>query len=213
MKTKACAAAVAGLFLAGCEPAPPTPEEVEAAAQSVARVQLSQDEQELKENLARLQAADPRVKDLYYGVDEAGNRVVHVVREGDPQATPGQEVSASSYVWPLLGGMVLGGLVSQMVSRGGPTGYASYTPPYRTTSYISREDERKDRNRAVSGYSGQTVFRSRAAVREAAARGVPPSAMSRGAGASKPMTSVPSRSSGVFKSGSSSRSGAYGRGG
>lgn len=103
----------------------------------------AQDQTELKESLAQLQATDPTVKDMYYGVGENGERVVHVVRE--EQNSEGVS-SVSSSVWPLLGGMAVGALVANMVSSGGVSKFASSNPPYRANSYFSRDDERGSRN-------------------------------------------------------------------
>ena len=98
---------------------------------------------ELKESLAQLQATDPTVKDMYYGAGDNGERVVHVVRE--EQNSEGVS-SVTSSVWPLLGGMAVGALVANMVSSGGVSKFASTNPPYRANSYFSRDDERGNRN-------------------------------------------------------------------
>lgn len=103
----------------------------------------AQDQTELKESLAQLQATDPTVKDMYYGAGENGERVVHVVRE--EQNSEGAS-SVTSSVWPLLGGMAVGALVANMVSSGGVSKFASTNPPYRANSYFSRDDERSNRN-------------------------------------------------------------------
>ncbi|TWH63915.1 hypothetical protein LX59_02979 [Azomonas agilis] len=117
-----------------------------SATSAETRAQLSAESTELKAELARLQAADPSVKDVYYGVDEAGNRVLHVVRD------QGNEQSQSS-IWPLVAGMAAGALIGHMISAGGVNNYARQNPPLRTNSYYSREDERRQRNMATSSYN------------------------------------------------------------
>jgi len=109
----------------------------------------SADEQaQLRQELARLQAADPSVKDVYYGVGEDGERVLNVVRE---QTNSDGSTSISSTVWPLLGGLAAGALITKMIGSGGVSNFASHTPPARTQSGYSRD---YDRNRNWSNNNG-----------------------------------------------------------
>lgn len=165
-------------------PAPPPVPQVAPPVES--RAQLSAESTELKAELARLQAADPSVKDLYYGVDEAGNRVLHVVRE-TPNAT------AESSIWPLVGGMAIGALIGSMISSGGVNNYARQHPPTRTSSYYSREDERRQRNSTTARYN-ESLQKRLTPVTAAPVR---------------PAAEISTRSSSVFSGSSSSRSSSY----
>lgn len=106
-------------------------------------------EAELKESLAQLKAADPTVKDMFYGVGENGERVVNIVHE---QVSPEGVSSVTSSVWPLLGGLAVGALVGKMVSSGGVSNFAANHPPYRPTSHFSRDDDRTSRYNGNQGY-------------------------------------------------------------
>jgi hypothetical protein len=153
MKRSILFAAISSALLTGCDNShDPQPPKSSAADFSTELRQTNaevvpgagaQDQTELKESLAQLQATDPTVKDMYYGVGENGERVVNVVRE--EQNSEGAS-SVTSSVWPLLGGMAVGALVANMVSSGGVSKFASTNPPYRANSYFSRDDERGSRN-------------------------------------------------------------------
>jgi hypothetical protein len=119
-------------------------ESVAPPIQSQEVTQLRAENDDLRNELAQLQATDPSVKDMYYGVDENNDRVVHVVRE--------EASGQTSMVWPLLGGMAAGALVTKMISNGGVSNYASHYPPAHYQSYYSREDERAERNRTYENY-------------------------------------------------------------
>lgn len=186
MKKHMIAALAASIALAGCSDER-TPEEL---AQAEARLSIAAEEQELKSALAKLQAADPAVKDVYYGTAEDGSRVLHVVREND------DDDDVSSSVWPLLGGMAAGALIANMVSAGGPNQYAHQHPP-ASSSHYSREDERRRRNVVTSGYAGAILNQQRTRVTS-------PSY--------KPSPQISTRSSGVFNSSSSARAGGYSAG-
>lgn len=157
-------AAISSALLTGCDnPHDPQPPKSTAVDFSTELLQKNaeivpgpgaQDQTELKESLAQLQATDPTVKDMYYGVGENGERVVNVVRE--EQNSEGAS-SITSSVWPLLGGMAVGALVANMVSSGGVSKFASTNPPYRANSYFSRDDERgssKNNYRSSERYRG-----------------------------------------------------------
>lgn len=154
MKRSILFAAISSALLTGCdnsnEPQPPkaaaadfSTELRQTNAEVVPGAGAQDQDVELKESLAELQATDPTVKDMYYGAGENGERVVHVVRE--EQNSEGVS-SVTSSVWPLLGGMAVGALVANMVSSGGVSKFASTNPPYRANSYFSRDDERGNRN-------------------------------------------------------------------
>lgn len=148
------------LLLSACDnsghtpPKPPaeistTMEPVNSAPASQEIAQPQEKNADLREELATLQASDPTVKDIYYGVDEKGERVLNVVRE----ETNGESASSiSSTVWPLLGGMAAGAVIAKMVSSGGVSNYASHYPPARAQSFYSRDDERNYQKQSSNAY-------------------------------------------------------------
>lgn len=211
MKKSLLALAVAGasIFLAGCEPSEPTQEEinsyVDGEAQKQVRAKISAEESELKEALRQMQAVDPTIKDIYYGVDDKGNRVLHVVHENQTAgaAGGGQQAVASSgvsdMVWPLVGGMAAGALAASMINSGSLSNFASHNPPASSRMY-AEEERRRERNVASSGYVGSMMNSARSSVRS-----------SPNFNSSMRSTVIGSRSSGVF-SGSSARAGGYSSG-
>lgn len=75
-------AAIIAMGLMGCDSE--NPEETakdEADIDANTRAAMNKDDAELKEELAKAQAKDPSIKDMYYGVDDDGNKVLHVIRE------------------------------------------------------------------------------------------------------------------------------------
>ncbi|WP_274643968.1 hypothetical protein [Pseudomonas serbica] len=159
MKRSVLFLTTASMLLAACDNSTPPPKPVadisttmeseEPAIQSQEVSQLRAENDDLRNELAKLQAIDPTVKDAYYGVDEKGERVLNVVREETNGASAS---SLSSTVWPLLGGMAAGAVIAKMASSGGVSNYASYNPPARAQSFYSRDDERAERNRAYDSY-------------------------------------------------------------
>ncbi|WP_061289939.1 hypothetical protein [Azotobacter vinelandii] len=186
MKRRIIFLAATAVTLTGCQQEDNPPRQSTASTESAeTRARLSGESTELKAELARLQAADPTVKDIYYGVDEEGNKVLHVVRD------QGNEQSGSS-VWPLVGGMAAGALIGHMISAGGVGNYARHNPPAQVNSFYSREDERRRRNTVTAGYAGY-VGQSQ----KKPSAGSPSSA--------RPTTTLSTRSTGVFSSPSSAR--------
>lgn len=159
------------------------PQVPNSTATADTRAQLSAESTELKAELARLQATDPSVKDVYYGVDEAGNRVLHVVRD------QGNEQSQSS-IWPLVAGMAAGALIGHMISAGGVNNYARQNPPLRTNSYYSREDERRQRNMATSNYNNSVQQNAQRATTP-----VTPAAGAANTPTTRPQTNNPTQAS------------------
>lgn len=184
------------MMLAGCDVE--NPEETakdEADIDANTRAQLNKDDAELKDELAKAQAKDPSIKDMYYGVDDEGNKVVHVVREVKDEKT-GQMQSHDSSM-PMLQGMVLGMLMSNMMNNN----YGNYSRQYGGSgNYSSRmynsSESRSYRNQATSRYSASTR-----------------SVMQRSYVSSRPSSAYSTRSSGAFSSSSSARSGGYSAGG
>lgn len=181
------------LFLTGCNEAAQTftPEQINSAT----RTQLNQDDAELKQALKDAQAKDPTIKDMYYSVNEKGEKELNIIREvKDPKTG---ESMASSAVWPLLGGMAAGMLISNMMQGGAMRG--GYAPSYNYTR--SYADERRRKNAAMSSYSGY--------VRNNTVR----SFNSKSYGSSYKSSSSSTRSAGVFSGSSSARSSGYSAGG
>lgn len=173
------------LFLTGCEQE--NPEETakdEADIDANTRAAMNQDEVELKEELVKAQAKDPSIKDMYYGTDDEGNKVVHVIREVKDPATGQAQAHDSSM--PMMQGMVLGMLMSNMMNGGG--GYSSRMYPM--------SESRNYRNSATSAYSSATR-----------------SSMARSYVSARPSSAYSTRSAGAFSSSSSARSGGYSAGG
>lgn len=188
----ALAVALPAVMLVGCNDETtytPSTAEIDSATRS----QINKDDAELKEALAAAKAKDPSVKDVYYSVNEKGEKELNIVREVKDPVTG--ESKASSDIFPLLGGMAAGMLIGNMMNSGG-----GYRPGYAPSSSYTRsyDDERRRKNAATSAYAGSV--RSSAVSRLSAA---------------KPISSMSSstRSSGAFKSSSSSRSSSYSSGG
>lgn len=165
------------------------------------RQKIAQEDKELKEELTKLQAKDPAVKDMYYNTGENGQKEVVIVREVVDKTTGHSSMVES--VFPMMAGMMLGQMMassmmmnamamSQMGNYGGG-GYSGY----RSRSYPSSE-YRNHRNTARSNYNSS--------VRNTTAKAY---------NSSRPVArpSVGARSSGIFSSGSSARSSGYSAGG
>lgn len=147
------------ILLVGCDDSP-TQEEEENYIQQVALqdlgVQDQADKQDLQKTLEEMHAKDPRVKDVYYGIDEQGNKELHVVRYEDENSS---QVSES--VWP-MNNFLSGYLMAQFFNNnGGYNSYASMHQPARRFNYDDSE-ERNRRNATTSAYYGSLVTRSRA---------------------------------------------------
>jgi len=189
----ALAVLTASMSMSGCDSEDPADTaKDEADIDSQARAKVNKDDEELKQELAKAQAKDPSIKDMYYGVDDQGNKELHVVQE---KVDSNGGSSAMSSVWPLLGGIGAGMLISNMMNSGGMSNYASQHPPRSYNSY-PMSDERRRRNIATSGYVGSTRARTASSYVS-----------------SRPSSAYSTRSSGVFSSSSSARSGGYSAGG
>lgn len=162
MKTKLAIAVAAAVVLMGCDNKP-TEEEIQAylnsEAGNQARQQMAEDEKDLKATLAELQAKDPSVKDVYYGVDENGQKQLHIVRE-EAKSDKG----LSDTVWPLVGGVATGLLLAQLMnSHGGMSNYSNQYPPSRS-SYYNEDERRRARNTSMSSYNAATTNAARSRV-------------------------------------------------
>lgn len=183
----ATALAFSTVFLAGCDiEDPDETAKDEADIDANTRAELNKDETELKDELAKAQAKDPSIKDMYYGTDDDGNKVLHVVREvKDPVTGQVQAQQTSS----MMNGMVLGMLMGHMMSNNFSGGGMS------NRSYPMSES-RNYRNQATSRYSSSTR-----------------STMARSYVSARPSSAYSTRSAGAFSSSSSARSGGYSAGG
>lgn len=184
---------VSATTLTGCEPTedPQATAADEADIDSQTREKINAEEAELKEELRKAQEKDPTIKDLYYSVDDQGNKVLNIVRETKDPATG--ETKAHSDVMPLVTGMALGMLMGNMMASGG-----GYNPGYRpmsSTTY-SPSEARRRKNVATGGYAGY--------VRSSTARSYV---------SSRPTSSYSTRSTGAVSSSSSARAGGYSAGG
>ncbi|AXF53076.1 MAG: integral membrane protein [Caudoviricetes sp.] len=187
--TAATIVGLSALMLTGCESEADKQSNINAATRSA----LNSDDAELKKALADAQAKDPSVKDVYYSVDENGQRQLNIVREvKDPKTG---ESSMMNDMLPLLGGMAAGMLIANAMSAGG--GFNRGYQPSR--SYSSQAEYRRKKNYATSGYAGY--------VRSNTSKGYAknPSAYK--------ATNVAGRHSGAFSSSSSARSSGYSAGG
>lgn len=161
---------------------------LEQIAQQNAKQQQEADELELAGVIAELKKGDPLIKDAYYGYNEKGDRVLHVVRDNpvQPQAPqqqyaqqgangqpviinnqPAQQAASgvSESVWPLLAGAGAGMLLAQAMNSGG--GYNSYQQSHRpySNNYYNDNDYRRERSTTVNNYRTTVVQQTRSQVR------------------------------------------------
>lgn len=179
-------------------------EYVDGEVKTQVQSKLAHDEVELKTQLEELKKTDPAVKDMYYSVDDKGEKSLHIVKEEEPTSssipsTVRAAPQVTNSVWPILGGVATGALVSQMINAGGMNRYAQSHPPASRDMY-SQEDNRKKKNESSAGYSG-FLFNS-----------VHSSVASSPTLRSQVSSAYSSRSSGVFSSSSSARSGGFSSG-
>src|SRR5438128_7821735 len=192
----------ASLSLTGCDNSSDEPstddvhDYVEQQAKSQTMESISKDEIELKKSLEELHKTDPSVKDLYYSANEKGEKQLHVVQDSPNKESAS---SVSETVWPILGGVAAGALVSHMISSGGASNYARSTPP-AGQYYYSQEDQRKKKNEYTSGYVNTVMSSNRSNL------------YSNPRLSNNVRSVVSSRSTGAFSSSSSARSGGYGMG-
>lgn len=160
--------------------------QLELIAQQNAKAQQEADDLELAGVITELKKGDPLIKDAYYGYNEKGDRVLHVVRENPPepvQAQPqyqqganGQPViinntqpaassGVSESVWPLLAGAGAGMLLANAMNSGG--GYNNYQQNHRpySNNYYSDNDYRRERTQVVNNYHTTVVKQTRETVR------------------------------------------------
>lgn len=172
----------------------------------LARQQMVQEQAELEAALAELQRADPSVRDVYYSVNEAGERMINVVRDAEP--VPGQPApppeATHTLAWA-AGGMLLGTLVGGMMAAGGVNQFAQRQPPAQSYYAASAQQERAHRAAGTSAY-GRSVMSS---SRVQAGRGFTAGAVGN-VGLARPGVGT---SPGVFRSDASSRSSGYAGGG
>lgn len=227
MKKSIIGLAIAAALLSGCDDSP-TPDEqqayVEQEAGSKVRAQLAEDEKELKSALAELQKADPSVLDLYYTISSTGEKQLHIVRKEDSASSPTtaptvaasgstpvsqpqaqSQSNVSDMIFPLVGGLAAGALITSMInSGGGVRGYAAQHPPASSSMY-QEEERRKQRNVGTAGYSTALMSRSRASVSSS------PNFSSNMRQSVSSSRAISSRSGAIF-SGSSARAGGYSAG-
>jgi hypothetical protein len=140
---------------------------VEDTAKAETMAEVAKEDTDLKDNLAKLQAKDPSVKDAYYAVNDKGEKELHVVTEN-----PQDPEKVENSVWPIVGAMAGGAVLGHMLSSGGASNYVQQYPP-RTSSYYSREDEKKNRNTYSSVYTSSIMANRRAAIYKATPPGSP----------------------------------------
>lgn len=162
---------------------------LEQIAQQNAKAQQEADELELAGVVAELKKGDPLIKDAYYGYNEKGDRVLHVVRENPPEPVqaqapqyqqgangqpviinnqPAQQASSgvSESVWPLLAGAGAGMLLANaMNSSGGYNNYQQSHRPY-SNNYYSDNDYRRERTKVVNNYHTTVIKQTREVVRK-----------------------------------------------
>ena len=190
----ALAVSLGTLTLAGCDDVedPSATQADNADIDSQARLKVANDDAELKAELAKAQEKDPSIKDMYYTMDENGNKTLHIVRvEKDEQGNEQARDHSVGMAQGMLLGMIMGQLMSNPMGRG--YNYMSYPPQsYPYSQYRQRK------NTAVSSY----VAGTRRSVARSYVSSRPSSAYA-----------ISSRSSGAFHSSGSARSGGYSAGG
>lgn len=160
--------------------------QLELIAQQNAKQQQEADDLELAGVIAELKKGDPLIKDAYYGYNEKGDRVLHVVRDNPPQPVqqpqyqqgangqpviinnqPAQQASGgvSESIWPLAAGVGAGMLLANAMNSGG--GYNNYQQSHRpySNSYYSDNDYRRERVKVVNNYHTTVVKQTRETVR------------------------------------------------
>lgn len=153
----------------------------EAEAEKLAAEQAAADDKELAGVITELKKGDPLVRDAYYGFNEKGDRVLHVVRDNPPQPVqpqqpqyqqgpngqpviinnqPAQAASSgvSETIWPLVAGAGAGMLLANaMNSGGGFDRYRDSHPGYSNRYYNDDNDYRRQRTTVVNQYHTTNV--------------------------------------------------------
>lgn len=201
----AVALATSAVMMAGCEaeadPDIAASQTEKAAVDQAARQQIAQDERELKEELAKAQAKDPAVKDMYYKYDEAGQKEVVIVREVVDKTTGQSSMMESAF--PMMAGMMLGQMMasSMMMSAMAMAQMGNYNSGYGRHQSYSSQQYRQRKNMATSNYASATRGNAQKSYNTAKPQ------------ARASSSSLSSRSSGAFSSSSSARSSGYSAGG
>lgn len=153
----------------------------EAEAEKLAAEQAAADDKELAGVITELKKGDPLVRDAYYGFNEKGDRVLHVVRDNPPQPVqpqqpqyqqgangqpviinnqPAQAASSgiSETIWPLVAGAGAGMLLANaMNSSGGFDRYRDSHQGYSNRYYNDDNDYRRQRTTVVNQYHTTNV--------------------------------------------------------
>lgn len=153
----------------------------EAEAEKLAAEQAAADDKELAGVITELKKGDPLVRDAYYGFNEKGDRVLHVVRDNPPQPVqpqqpqyqqgangqpviinnqPAQAASSgvSETIWPLVAGAGAGMLLANaMNSSGGYDRYRDSHQGYSNRYYNDDNDYRRERTTVVNQYHTTNV--------------------------------------------------------
>lgn len=145
----------------------------EAEADKLAAEQAAADEKELNGVIAELKKGDPLIKDAYYGYNEKGDRVLHVIRDNPPQPAqpqyqqgangqpviinnqPAQAASSGSSesIWPVVAGIGGGMLLANAINNaGGMDRYRDYHQPYSSRNWDNDYDYRRNRTTVVNQY-------------------------------------------------------------
>lgn len=205
-KMKLYAGAMAGVCataLVGCEQGHTEAELDLAEQKAVAKALLeqnNQDNQELKEFIASAKEKDPSIVDAYYSVNDDGEKVINVVRDSGEKDSEGFSMLETAGL-AVAGGLAGAALANALIPNNPPQNY------YQTRSaYYAKESPEEERRRRGLAYYN---YNQHSAAAVASSRSLSSSV---GQKASPQLTT--SKPAFQSKSGSSTRSSAYGsRGG
>jgi len=165
-KVLLAAGAAALALLGGCDDSGAYPDEekayVDEQASEATRKQMAADQEDAQAALRELQSKDPSVKDVYYSVNEKGEKVLNVVREE-------ADGTSSNSIWPMVGGAALGALggyalAKSMNQSGGYQQYQQQHAPMTTQRCDNRDERRKCRNGGSAIYTSALMNSNRNAV-------------------------------------------------
>jgi hypothetical protein len=171
----------------------------EASIAEVSRNEFTKDAEELKAALAKLQATDKSVVDMYYKINADGDKTLVVVRnepEQTQQAGVQQAPQQQHSEMAMINGMMLGMMMQNISNAGGMSGYRNAYPASQAGSY-SPDEARRQRNSGTATYVGAIRTRAAGVYRSS------PTYAAR----------VTARSNGAFANAGSARSGGYSAGG
>lgn len=148
--------------------------QLEAEAQKEAAEQKAIDDKELVEIVAELKKGDPLVRDAYYGYNEKGDRVLHVIRDNPPQPQqpqydqsgqpviinnqPAASSGSSESIWPVVAGIGGGMLLANAINNsGGYDRYRNSHQSYGSRNYDDDYSYRRERTKVVNQYN-TTVY-------------------------------------------------------